>query len=253
MIFRVYRSIKNNIKRLLNRYKYSSNKGYCYCCSNKVSFLKTGEWLRDYYLCSNCRSIPRNRALIKTIQLFAPDYKDLIIHESSPGTQSSIHLKRNCRFYSDSQYFPDIKPGTEHNGFLCENLDALTFQDAKFDLFITSDVFEHIMNPDKAFSEVARVLKPGGMHIFTMPWYPKLKESRRRAEIDKRGEVRHLEEPIYHGNPVDSKGSLVTIDWGLDFCDKIHQFSGMVTTIYLEHNRYYGLDGEFLEVFVSRK
>jgi len=35
--------------------------------------------------------------------------------------------------------------------------------------------------------------------------------------------------------------------------EKIHQFSGMMTTIFVERNRYFGLDGEFLEVFASRK
>jgi ubiquinone/menaquinone biosynthesis C-methylase UbiE len=50
-----------------------------------------------------------------------------------------------------------------------EDLRALTFPDQSFDLFITSDVFEHVFEPEKGFGDIARVLKPGGMHIFTMP------------------------------------------------------------------------------------
>jgi SAM-dependent methyltransferase len=166
---------------------------------------------------------------------------------------SSRNLKRTCKRYSDSHYFPDVEPGTMHQGFRCENLDKLTFSNNTFDLFITSDVFEHVMNPEKAFAEIARVLKPGGLHIFTMPWYPALRISRRRAMVNDAGEIKHIEEAIYHGNPISSKGSLVTIDWGLDFCDKVYDFSRMTTTIYLERDRSSGLDGEFLEVFISRK
>lgn len=248
--------IKRNLKDLRMRmgaFNKKENRGYCFICESRTIFIEYGEWLRDQYLCIQCNSIPRNRALIRAIQLFAPDYRNLKIHESSPGNQSSYYLKKNCKFYSDSQYFPGVSTGTTYKGFRCEDLDKLTFPDNTFDLFITSDVFEHIMNPDKAFSEIARVLKPGGKHIFTMPWYPELIQSRRRAKVDDNGVVVHLEEPIYHGNPVSEEGSLVTIDWGLDFCDKVFEFCRMTTTIYVERDRSFGLDGKFPEVFISRK
>jgi len=108
------------------------------------------------------------------------------------------------------------------------------------------------MDPGKAFSEIARVLKVGGVHIFTMPWYPQLQVTRQRA-IMNNGAVQYLEEPVYHGNPVDEKGSLVTFDWGMDFCDYIYQTSRMTTQIYLHRDRSLGLDGEFLQVFCSVK
>jgi SAM-dependent methyltransferase len=241
------------IRKIISVIPKKRNSGYCPTCQRNTVFVEYGDWLRDNYRCFYCNSIPRNRALIKAIQSFAPDYRDLVIHESSPGNQSSVHLKRNCRNYTDSQYFPDIQPGTFYKGFRCENLDRLTFADNTFDLFVTSDVFEHIMHPEKAFAEIARVLKPGGLHIFTMPWYPELKVSRRRAKEDANGKIVHLEEPVYHGNPVSEEGSLVTMDWGLDFCDKIFEFSRMTTTIYVEKDRSFGLDAKFLEVFVSRK
>lgn len=255
-------TLRKILARKFKRYKkvilsysnmHKKNAGFCSCCERRVLFIEYGPWLRDEYRCSNCNSIPRNRALIKAIQKFAPNYREVPLHESSPGMATSRNLKRNCKHYSDSHYFPDGEPGKMHKGFRCENLDKLTFDDNTFDLFITSDVFEHVMNPEKAFAEIARVLKPGGLHIFTMPWYPELKFSRRRAMVDDQDEIKHIEEAIYHGNPISDKGSLVTMDWGLDFCDKVHEFSRMTTTIYLERDRSAGLDGKFLEVFISRK
>ena len=44
----------------------------------------------------------------------------------------------------------------------------MTFENESFDLFITQDVFEHVMTPNKAFKEIERVLKPGGAHVFTV-------------------------------------------------------------------------------------
>jgi SAM-dependent methyltransferase len=129
----------------------------------------------------------------------------------------------------------------------------MTFEDNSFDLTITQDVFEHVMNPLAAFKEIERTLKPGGAHVFTMPWYTQLNKTVQRARQLDNGEIEFLEEAIYHGNPIDSKGSLVTFDWGVDFVDLIYINSGMSTTIYREKDRSKGIDGEFLEVFISRK
>ena len=232
----------------------TADSGYCPICEKNVHFIKRGPWLRDHYRCSSCHSIPRYRALIDAIKRFYPEFADMHIHESSPNRGASSHfIKTRCRNYSSSHYFSDVPRGAYRDGHRSEDLSALTFADNSFDLIITQDVFEHVMEPRMAFSEIARVLKPGGAHIFTMPWYPKLKTSVQRAMIEN-GQVVHLLDPVYHGNPVaKEKGSLVTFDWGQDFVDTIYHASGMYTTIYLQKDKRKGIDGEFLEVFISRK
>ena len=57
------------------------------------------------------------------------------------------------------------------DGQRSENLEALTFPDESFDLIIPQDVFEHVLRPAKAFAEIARTLKPGGVHVYTVPYY----------------------------------------------------------------------------------
>jgi len=47
--------------------------------------------------------------------------------------------------------------------------DALPFPEASFDLVLCSWVIEHLANPQAAFSEVARVLRPGGHFVFLTP------------------------------------------------------------------------------------
>jgi SAM-dependent methyltransferase len=241
--------------KLIRGLKYlSGQKGYCPICEKPVRFVKFGEWMRDFYKCSGCRSIPRYRALIDSLKRFYPNWRELAIHESSPNNgSSSAYVKKGCKDYSASQYYPDVPRGEYKSGYRSEDLSALTFPDESFDLFITQDVFEHVMEPGLAFKEIARVLKPGGAHIFSMPWYPELKITRRRAKVED-GQIIYLEDPVYHGNPVDpKKGSLVTFDWGQDFVDFIYKSSGMYTTIYLQHDKSKGLEAEFLEIFISRK
>src|SRR4030065_2882871 len=77
---------------------YFSHRGFCPCCDRKVVFRSADSWLRDYFVCSNCFSIPRERALILTVEKYFPAWKELEIHESSPLNRgASLKLKNNCR------------------------------------------------------------------------------------------------------------------------------------------------------------
>lgn len=201
-----------------------------------------------------CGSIPRERALMKVIRDFYPNYRELAIHESSPvGRGVSKLLKTECPAYSASQYFPNISPGESDpiTNFRCENLEALTFRDSTFDLFITQDVMEHVFNPVEAFREISRVLRPGGAHIFTVPLTNKVKPTERRAELLESGEILHHFEPEYHGNPVDPKGSLVTMNWGFDIGAIVDRICGMPTLLLQIDDIDYGIRAEFIEVVVS--
>ncbi len=226
-------------------------RGYCPICERRTRFYDTGDWGREHSRCIRCHGTARWRAVCHVLDLEFPNWRTLKIHESSPGGGASDKLARCCPGYTASHYFPDVEPGTEHRGFRCENLEALTFAGETFDLVITQDVFEHLLAPERAFAEIARVLKPGGAHLFTIPWHG-FPVSRRRAILD--GDtIRHLEPPEYHGNPIDNKGSLVTIDWGQDLFDVIARTSGMTTRLVQPDDPHLGLDHPGLQVFISHK
>jgi SAM-dependent methyltransferase len=248
----IQQKIGNRIQPYLNRLRFKHNSGFCNICERHTIFFEFSDWLRDNYKCQYCGSIPRNRALVNALDTFYPDWRELNIHESSPGGPVSVFLSKKAKHYSSSHYYEDVPRGSYQGTHRSEDLTQLTFNDKEFDVFITSDVFEHVFNPGKAFEEIARVLKPGGAHIFTMPWYPGLKHSLERAEL-KNGEIVYLQEAVYHGNPIDNSGSLVTRDWGADFCDYIYNASELYTTVYLKKDRKLGLEAELLEVFISRK
>ena len=229
-----------------------ANFGVCPICEKKTMFIKNDPWLRDHYLCVKCHSIPRQRAIVNALNIFCPDWPVMTIHESSPGGVNSDYFRKKCKNYSYSYFFPDIQPGSYKDGARCENLEKMSFDNDLFDIFVTQDVFEHVIHPDRAFREIARVLKPGGIHIFTVPLYRELQVTRPRI-LEMNGEIQHILEPVYHGNPIDSQGSLVTFDYGMDFPEIIFRSSGSITTIYLQKDPSMGLDAEFLEVFISKK
>jgi SAM-dependent methyltransferase len=47
--------------------------------------------------------------------------------------------------------------------------DRLPFRDEAFDLVALAWVFEHLQRPDRAFSEIRRILVPGGLVVFLTP------------------------------------------------------------------------------------
>jgi hypothetical protein len=226
--------------------------GFCPICERRTVFIKEGNWLRRHFRCARCLSNPRWRAIISVLENFFPAWRNLSIHESSPGGAASSKIKRECTQCIQTHWFPDVPAGQVKNGYRCENLEQQTFPTASFDLVITQDVFEHILDPARGFAEVARTLKPGGAHVFTIPWYY-WKPTLVRAVRESNGSIRHLTKPAYHGNPIDPHGSLVVTEWGSDFCDFIYHCSGLTTTAIHIHDRRQGIEAKFIEVFVSRK
>lgn len=230
--------------------------GYCEICEKEVEFHATQNWFRDHLACPRCQSVPRERALMHVLKRYYPNYRKLKIHESSPiGRGVTTRLVKECRNYSYSHYFPDTPPGEINKEFQsrCENLEALTFPDASFDLIISQDVMEHVFDPDAAFREIARVLKSGGAHIFTVPIVRKTEASRRRATLNENGEITYHLEAEYHGNPIDDQGSLVTMDWGYDIVRHIHEASGLGSQIIFIDDIDLGIRAEYIDVVITLK
>ncbi len=230
------------------------NEGICPCCDQITKFVAHNAWYRDHYLCSSCGCIPRERALMFCIELFFPGWRDAVIHESSPGNRgASPKLQTQAPGYIGSQYFPNGIPGETIRGWRCENLEKLTFADCSIDLHVTQDVLEHIFNPAATFREIARTLRPGGMHIFTVPLVNKERPTEVCAELSPDGTVKHFGEPEYHGNQVSEKGSLVTRRWGYDICEFIFRASGLFTEMVYLDNLQHGIRADYIEVLVTRK
>ncbi|WP_211091469.1 class I SAM-dependent methyltransferase [Pseudothauera rhizosphaerae] len=191
---------------------------------------------------------------MRVLEMFFPDWAERVIHESSPIDRgASVRLGRECVRYIPSQLFGDMPLGEQRNGVRCEDLRQMTFADSSIDLHVTQDVMEHVFEPEKVFREIARTLKPGGAHVFTVPLVNKHRPSRTRAVVGTDRQVSHLLPPVYHGNPVSSDGALVTVDWGFDICRHIYEASGLFTQIVHIDDLSYGIRAEYIEVLVTVK
>jgi SAM-dependent methyltransferase len=236
--------------KMLHRYS-----GHCPACNRPAEFVSESHWLRDNLKCTECGSIPRERAFAACLEQFAPDWRNLALHECSPADRSiSARIRQDCAGYVGSQYYPDIPRGQMHGGYRSENLEQMTFADASLDLHCHLDVLEHVNHPERCFADMARTLRPGGKMIFTTPYYPDKPETERRAAYGENGETYLLFEAEYHGNPISDQGALVTFHYGQNFADLILLWApGCAVEMVTLTDPTRGLLGAYREVFVVTK
>lgn len=144
----------------------------------------------------------------------APGFGSLRIYE--PGIAGPFRpIWSGACDYRNSFWWPDVAPGSERNGIRCQDLESLTFDAESFDAVVTSDILEHVRKPMAAFREIARVLVPGGVHVFSVPTDVPLRKTS-VARVDTSGETDvHRLEPRHHGDGAGGK-SLVYTDFGED-------------------------------------
>ena len=71
------RLLRRAIRLALHLVRGKCNRGYCPICEQQVYFETLGPWLRDQCYCSECRSIPRWRALMSVLAELYPSWRDL--------------------------------------------------------------------------------------------------------------------------------------------------------------------------------
>ena len=89
----------------------------------------------------------------------------------------------------------------------------LPFGDQQFDLVLSSEVIEHMLEPDKMIDEIVRVLKPGGNLIITTPnWRSWFGLARKVGEFVLRRPVTSDGQPVDEWQTVGSLSHLLEKD-----------------------------------------
>ena len=173
-------------------------------------------------------------------------------------TESTIHdVLHSLPGYVSSEYLADksLKSGDfgVNNGRRVRHEDLMdpSFNENELDLIISTEVFEHIPFPYLAHRQVHKILKVGGVHVFTVPFGAVPTDSV-HAILYPTGEVSYVGEPIMHGDPVRPEGVPVFTIFGKEMITKLCKM-GFDTYVYDIHIPREGILGQGAVVFIARK
>lgn len=208
-------------------------KGFCECCKKEMYFTLDYRYAgtypawRERAVCPECGCNSRMRYIADRTLRSISQIKD--------GLPDGVYIyERITNLYRVlSKYIPgligseylgeDKNGGRIYDGIRHEDALQLSFESDSMDMMISTDVFEHVADYRKAFSEAYRVLRKGGRLLFTVPFFADRDKTASRAEIDCNGETVYLKPPIYHGNPLSSGGSLVFHEFGWDLLELLKE------------------------------
>lgn len=204
--------------------------GTCPVCGADTLFVSTGptELARECLMCPECVTTSRYRSLalgvLRAVEeicgVRAPSLAALPEFDSSRrlrvyDTQTPFAYERAAYplpallaavpwiHVETSDFAPSQPAGALlPSGGTNQNLEALTFPDDHFDILLTSDVMEHVRLIDRAHAEIARVLRPGGVYLFTVP-HTRAAERLVRVRVHDEADASKDEfvlEPEYHGD-----------------------------------------------------
>lgn len=187
----------------------------CRCCAKQSMFLDFSG--RDEGIrCIRCGANRRYEMLAEYLRdYYREKLESMVVMELDPESPLMPILDR-ARRYIRTLYDPERKAGDlVEGGVRNEDITRLSLGDSEVDLLVSSDVLEHVDDLGKAFRETARVLRPGGSHIFTVPYSDR---TRRRAFV--RGDqIEFLAPPQYHLDPLNPDGVLVFWNIGRDLAE----------------------------------
>jgi SAM-dependent methyltransferase len=170
--------------------------------------------------CIRCSASAIHMSIVQVLKTLYPDFSGLSAYEMSSRGPLFDFLKGNAGQLTYSEFFDDVPPGARKGGVQCQDVQALTYGDAVFDLCTSTEVFEHVPDDHQGFREIHRVLRPGGRFVFTVP----LTDAPMTVEraVLSGGTIRHLLEPEYHGDVIRGQGRVLCFrNYGLDIVERL--------------------------------
>jgi GT2 family glycosyltransferase/SAM-dependent methyltransferase len=195
-----------------------------YSCGGILEPQPMPNW-RERLVCSGCGLGNRMRATLHLLDAVIDSKEEANVYFTEQVTALFQAARTRFPRAIGSEYLRDgTLPGQLNaDGVRHEDVTNLTFNNCTFDALVTLDVLEHVPDTLSALREFARVLKPGGTMILTAPFRIDRQETLVRAKVDSEGHIQHIEEPEYHGDPMDKGGVLCFYHFGWDLLDHLRE------------------------------
>ncbi|MEO8040735.1 MAG: class I SAM-dependent methyltransferase, partial [Betaproteobacteria bacterium] len=170
--------------------------------------------------CIRCAASAITMAFVAVLKVRVPDLASSHVYELSSRGPLFEYLRTRAGQLTVSEYFDDVPLGSMKGGVQCEDVQKLTFDGKTFDVCTSTEVFEHVPDDIAGFAEIKRVLRPGGLFVFTVPLSNTLRTIVRAQRKD--GSIEYLCAPEYHHDRIRGEGAvLVFRDYGRDITERL--------------------------------
>lgn len=179
--------------------------------------------LREELSCAHCELSARARVVLDLVRLLAGG-TGAVVYATEQATPAFRWLAGRYPNAIGSEFFTeDQRPRLQQylqallgQPLRFEDATRLSLEHASVDALASCDVLEHIPDYRAALAEFARVLRPGGHLLLTVPFMDADEASIQRARIGPDGAIEHLAAPEYHDDPLRSEGVLAFHHFGWD-------------------------------------
>jgi SAM-dependent methyltransferase len=205
--------------------------------------------LREGMRCTRCKLTNRQRLIACAItEHTSRSSARIAIAEQSSRLYRSIK-RRHPTLYGSEYLGPDKEKGRTYlyrtSAFRPrfarhEDITDLSFASESLDVFAHSDVLEHVYDYQAALRESFRVLTPGGVLVFTAPYFYDNAVSVLLGRPRPDGSQEHFFPPEYHGDGVTGKGIYTYHHFGRDIITLMQSMGFSNVTIALRYAPHHG-------------
>ncbi|WP_077591576.1 class I SAM-dependent methyltransferase [Polaromonas sp. A23] len=242
--------------------------GFCNICGGLTIFNVKHPNFREHANCVRCKSVNRQRqiaaALLSCVEgdgtmtrLTSSLYSlpaGLVIWNAETTRALHTRLKQHPGIHYIASDFVDARhaSGERVGEVLHVDMQHTHFEDNSIDFILSSDVLEHVPFFEVALKETYRVLKPGGCHIFTAPFYHHRFTNEIRAAQTDDGSIIYNRRAWYHDDPLRPEGVLTYTVFAPELLCQLER-TGFEARLLRLHSPWHGIYGQNGLVIVARK
>jgi SAM-dependent methyltransferase len=196
---------------------------FCYVCQGTQLFdienaSEEVNW-RETLRCEGCGLINRWRSSVHLFEALCKPNDESPIYITEAITPLYQMLKQRYPETVGSEYVEGRESGEVFEAWghkvQFEDVTRLSFRAGCFDAILSFDVLEHVPDYKQALKEFLRVLKPGGIVLWSAP-FSFAEQTEIRASLLVDGTIEHHLPPHYHGDPMSDQGVLCFQSFGVD-------------------------------------
>ncbi len=166
MVYHLLKKLYKHLPLSIRRLFFFGNKHYCPVCQSSLREFKTGGTIpRPHALCPICGALERHRMVWTFFQkqttLFASPAKRMLHIAPEPIFEQKFKKNPFLEYITADLFSPNV--------MITMDITNIQYPNESFDIIYCSHVLEHVVEDQKAMSELQRILTDTGWMVIQVP------------------------------------------------------------------------------------